>query len=69
MKKINQQTFMVEIHETINGRETVKYIADESIVHPIYTTNKEYAKVYSSVVELHAHMSKIGVDCYNVIEK
>ena len=67
MKKINQ--FSVEIHTIINGRGTVKYIADDTCVYPIYTTNKEYAKVYSDVAELHRHMRKIGVDCYNVIEK
>lgn len=65
---MTQADYIVEIHETINGRCIVKYIADETVVYPIYTTDFEYVKVYSSAEELHAHMSKIGVDCYNVTE-
>ena len=67
MNKINQ--FSVEIHEIKNGRNAIKYIADDTVGHPMYTTNPEYIKIYSSAEELHAHMRKIGVDCYNVVEK
>ena len=69
MRKINRQTFIVEIHEIRNGRCIIKYISDETVVEPIYTTNTNYIKRYESAEELHAHMRKIGVDCYNVIEK
>lgn len=69
MKKINQQTFVVEIHTIINGRGFTKYIADDTVMYPVYTNNPEYIKRYTNVVELHKHMKRIGVDCYNVVEK
>lgn len=65
---MTETIYMVEIHETINGRRTVKYIADDTCVYPIYTTNFEYVKIYTSVKELHDHMNRLGVDCYNVTE-
>ena len=69
MKKFDRTTFVVEVHEIKNGRGFIKYIADDTCVYPIYTTNPEYIKRYTSATELHAHMERIGVDCYNVVEK
>lgn len=69
MKKINQNTYMVRVHEVINGKEITKYIADDTAMYPVYTNNSLYIKRYTSVTELHKHMDRIGVDCYNVVEE
>ena len=69
MKKFDKTTFVVEVHEIRNGRGFTKYISEDAVAFPIYTNNPEYIKRYTSVVELHKHMTQIGVDCYNVIEK
>ena len=42
MKKLDKPTFVVEIHEIINGRGTVKYISEDAVAFPIYTNNPEY---------------------------